>query len=432
MSTPNGLFGDSYSFDNVIDANTLNGTISRVVTNTGTPLLAPVAVYDSGANVDLTITRVGFGAVSGLTRNQSAVGGGIEAVYDPTLTGPFAGLLANLFLLDATDYPVALEQLTGAQTAGYLQSLRNSSQQLNTVVADQADCLTSPDGIEGCRKPETGPRLWLVAGQNSANLDSDGNAPESDARQPFAVVGLDYVMGSATIGGYLGYRDLEVDFDRQDGRVQADGWTLGLRASYDTGDYYVRGVGSYSQLSGSSVRSINILSTSGTAAGKPDTTTVSLYAEAGARFAVGGTWLTPFIALDYADTELDAFTESGVPGANLAYSGQSVSQASFLAGVKWTGRLGPIIPEARIAYRSDLGDAAFDATARFADAPAGSAFTVQSPAADRGSLLAGVSFAGAFTDRVSGKIGYAGRFGDGIDDQAVYGGITIKFGGGAR
>lgn len=432
LSTPNGLFGDFYSFDNIIDANTLIGTFSSVVTSTGTPLLTPVAIYDSGANVDLTITRVGFGAVPGLTDNQGAVGGGIEAVYDPALTGPFAGMLANLFLLDATDYPVALEQLTGAQTAGYLQSLRNLSQQLNIVVTDQGDCLTSPDGIEGCRKPETGPRLWMVAGQSSANLDGDVNAPGSDAKQPFAVVGLDYVMGSAAVGGYLGYRDLEVDFDRQDGRVEADGWMLGLRASYDIGDFYVRGVGSYSQLSGSSVRSINILSTSGTAAGKPDTTTVSLYAEAGARFGVGQTWLTPFIALDYADTELDAFTESGVPGANLAYSGQSVSQASFLAGVKWTGRLGPVIPEARIAYRNDLGDEAFDATARFADAPAGSAFTIQSPAADRGSLMAGVSLAGAFSDRVTGKIGYAGRFGDGVDDQAIYGSITIKFGGGAQ
>jgi uncharacterized protein with beta-barrel porin domain len=432
LSTPNGLFNDFYSIDNVIDANTLNGTFSSVVTSTGSPLLIPAAVYDSGANVDVTITRVAFGAVPGLTGNQGAVGGGIEAVYDPGLTGPFAGLLANLFVLNATDYPLALDQLTGAQTAGYLQSLRNGSQQLNMVIADQSDCLTSPDGIEGCRKPETGPRLWLAGGQTSANIDGDANAPGSDAKQPFAVVGLDYVKGSAMIGGYVGYRDLEVDFDRQNGRIEADGWLLGLRASYDTGDYYVRGVGSYTQLSGSSVRSISILSTAGTAAGKPDTGTLSLYAEAGARFQVRGTWLTPFIALDYADTELDAFTETGVPGANLAYSGQSASQASLLAGLKWTGRLGPMIPEARIAYRNDLGDSSFDVAASFADAPAGSGFTVRSPAADRGSFLAGLSLTGAFTDRVTGKIGYSGRFGDGIDDQAIYGGMTIKFGGGAR
>jgi uncharacterized protein with beta-barrel porin domain len=432
LSTSNGLFEDFYSIDNIIDANVLNGTFSSVVTNTGSPLLAPVAVYDSGANVDLTVTRIGFGAVAGLTGNQGAVGGGIEAVYNPALTGPFADMLANLFLLDATDYPLALDQLTGAQTAGYLQSLRNGSQQLNTVIADQSDCLSSPDGIEGCRKPDTGLRLWMAGGQNSANVDGDANAPGSDAKQPFAVVGLDYVKGSATVGGYVGYRDLEVDFDRQNGRIEADGWLLGLRASYDTGDYYVRGVGSYAQLSGSSVRSISILSTAGTAAGKPDTGTLALYAEAGARFQVRGTWLTPFIALDYADTQLDGFTETGVPGANLAYSGQSVSQASLLAGLKWTGRMGPIIPEARIAYRSDLGDSAFDVTARFADAPAGSTFTVQSPSADRGSFLAGLSLTGAFTDRVTGKIGYAGRFGDGVDDQAVYGGMTIKFGGGAR
>ncbi|MFT4912599.1 MAG: hypothetical protein ACI9YM_001178 [Brevundimonas sp.] len=432
LSTSNGLFENFYSIDNIIDANALNGTFSSVVTNTGSPLLVPVAVYDSGANVDLTITRIGFGAVSGLTGNQGAVGGGIEAVYSPTLTGPFASLLSNLFLLDATDYPLALDQLTGAQTAGYLQSLRNSSQQLNTAIADQSDCLSSPEGIESCRNPETGFRLWMAGGLTSANLDGDANAPGSDAKQQFAIVGLDHVMDKVRVGGYVGYRDLEVDFDRQNGRINADGWLIGLRAAYDTGDYYLRGVGSFTKLSGSSIRSIGILSTAGTAAGTPDTGTLSLYAEAGARFPVQGTWLTPFIALDHAGSELSAFTETGVPGANLAYSDQSVSQTSLLAGLKWTGRMGSFIPEARIAYRSDLGDSAFDVTARFADAPAGSAFTVQSPVVDRGSFLAGLSLTGAFSDRVSGRIGYTGRFGSGIDDQAVYGSVTIRFGAGAR
>jgi outer membrane autotransporter protein len=398
---------------------------------TGSPLLVPVAVYDSAANVDLTITRIGFGAVSGLTGNQGAVGGGIEAVYNPALTGPFASLLANLFLLDATDYPLALDQLTGAQTGGYLQSLRNGSQQLNTAVADQSDCLTSPEGFEGCRNPETGLRLWMAGGLNSANLDGDANAPGSDASQQFAIVGLDHVADSIRVGGYVGYRDLEVDFDRQNGRIEADGWLLGLRASYDTGDYYLRGVGNFTQLSGSSIRSIGILSTTGIAAGTPDTDTLSLYAEAGARIPVQGTWLTPFIALDYADTDLGAFTETGVPGANLAYADQSVSQTSFLAGLKWTGRLGAIIPEARIAYRSDLGDSEFDVVSRFADAPAGSDFTVRSPSVERGSVLAGFSLTGAFSDRMTGKIGYAGRYGTGIDDQAVYGSVTFRFGGGA-
>ena len=38
------------------------------------------------------------------------------------LAAPFAGLLANLFLLDATDYPLALEQLTGADEPEKLKS----------------------------------------------------------------------------------------------------------------------------------------------------------------------------------------------------------------------------------------------------------------------------------------------------------------------
>lgn len=430
LSTPNGLYADVYNLDNIIDANTLNGTFSSVRTSTGTPLLVPVAVYDSGANVDLTITRVGFGATAGLTGNQRAVGNGIEAVYDPAATGPFAAMQANLFLLDATDYPLALEQLTGAQTAGYLQSLRNLSQQLNGMIAAQSDCLTRGGAIEACREPDAGFRLWALGGQGNANVDADANAPGSDAQQSFALVGVDYLTGHATFGGYLGYRDLEVDFDRQRGRVEADGWVLGARASYDTGDFYVRGNVSYTTLNGSSVRTIGILSTAGVAAGKPDTKSIALYGEAGRRFAVRGTWLTPFVALDYADIELDSFTESGVPGANLAYDSQSNSQASLLAGVKWTGQMGPLVPEAYVAYRADLGDSTFDVTSRFADAPAGSDFTVRSPDADEGSFLAGLSLGGGFSDRVKGRIGYAGRFGDGVDDQAFYGSVTITFGGG--
>ncbi|MFA7264026.1 MAG: autotransporter outer membrane beta-barrel domain-containing protein [Caulobacter sp.] len=429
LSSPNGLFANAYSFDNIIDANTLNGRFSSVVSSTGSPLLALTAIYDNAANVDLMVARVGFGAVPGLTFNQSAVGDGIETVYDPALTGPFAGLLANLFLLDAASYPVALEQLTGAQTAGYLQAVRDSSQQLNNVIADQSSCVMSEAGFDACRNPTTGLRMWAAAGQNSASIDSDDNAPGYDNKHGFGLLGLDYVFGQTMVGGYAGFRNMEVEFDRQSGRIEADGWLLGLRAAYDRGDFYVRGHGSYAKLDGDSVRSISILSTTGIATGKPDTETFALYGEAGARFTVGETWLSPFVALDYASADLGAFTETGMPGANLAYSSQSDSQAALLAGFRWTGRLGPLVPEARVAYRHDLGDRAFDVTARFADAPAGSDFTVRSPATDRGSVLAGLSLSGAFSDRVSGRLGYAGRFGGGQDDQAVYGSLTITFGG---
>ena len=432
LSSPNGLFGDSYSFDNIIDANTLNGTFSSVVTSTGSPLLAVNAVYDNAANVDLTVTRVAFGAVPNLTFNQGAVGDGIEQVYDPAQTGPFGDLLANLFVLDSTDYPLALEQLTGAQTAGYLQAVRDSSQQLNNVIADQSSCVMSETGLDACRNPSSGLRMWGVGGQQNASVDADGNAPGNETKHVFGLVGLDYVSGQTMVGGFIGYRDMEVDSDSQGGRVEADGWLVGVRAAYDRGDFYVRGNGSYAKLGGDSVRAIDILTTSGVAAGKPDTTVFSLYGEAGARFTVGKTWLSPFVAFDYANVEMDAFTESGVPGANLAYASQSDSQTALLAGVRWTGRLGPIVPEARLAYRHDLGDRGFDVTARFADAPAGSDFTVRSPAVDRGSVLAGLSLSGAFSDRVTGRFGYAGRFGGEVDDQAVYGSLTITFGGPAR
>lgn len=429
LTSPNGLFGDAYSFDDVIDATTIIGNFSSVVSSTGSPLLAVTATKDAFANIDITVQRVSFGAVPGLTFNQGAVGDGIEQVYDPSQTGPFGDLLANLFLLDAADYPLALEQLTGAQTAGYLQAVRNGDQTLNSVITEQGSCLFSEGGFDACRSPGDGLRMWATAGQQSASVDSDGNAPGHEAEHGFGVIGLDYVSSQAMFGGYVGYRTMDVDFDRQDGRIESDGWLLGARAGYDRGDFYVRGNASYANLDGDSERSISILTTAGVAAGKPEVKTLSLYGEAGARFMVGKTWLSPFVAVDYDNVELNGFTETGVPGANLEYGNQSDSHASMVAGVRWSGRLGPVVPEARLAYRYDLGDRSFEARARFDDAPAGSDFTVRSPAVDRGAFQAGLSLSGAFSDRITGRLGYAGRFGDGIDDQAVYGSLVITFGG---
>ena len=93
ITTPNGLFADSYSWQNVIDANALDGTFDHCQLAgpyAGSLLLTFGCNYDSGANVDLTLTRVAFDAVGGLNRNGKSVGSAIEALYDPELGGAAA------------------------------------------------------------------------------------------------------------------------------------------------------------------------------------------------------------------------------------------------------------------------------------------------------------------------------------------------------
>nr|WP_281422115.1 autotransporter domain-containing protein [Aquisediminimonas sediminicola] len=428
-TSQNGLYANSYTYNNVIDADTRVGTFANVVTGTGTPLLTVNAVYDADNNVDLNLSRVAFGDVAGLTVNETAVGDGIENVYNPSLTGPFSTLLGNLFQQSAANYPGALDQLSGAQYAGYVQGLRNFNVQTNTLVSDQIDCAISIDGVEKCRNPDAGLRLWGLGGYNHAKVDSDINAAGYKSNNWFALLGLDYTMGNFTVGGFGGYRKAKTNFDRYNGRIKSDGWQAGLLAAYDIGDFYVRGIGSYSVMNGNSRRTIAIGTTSGILSGKPDANIWSFYGEGGARFDMGGSWLTPFVGVDYTNVKLKSFTETGVPGANLNFGSQSQNKTAILAGVKWAGNFGGIIPEAKVAYRHDFGSRVYGVDASFADAPAGSDFRVYSPETKRDSIVAGLSLATAMSEKVTGRLGYQGRFNSDVTDHAFYGSVTFALGG---
>jgi uncharacterized protein with beta-barrel porin domain len=429
LNTPNGLYANAYVFNDVIDANTRVGQFATVVTNTGSVLLTPAAVYDTANNVDVTLTRVAFGAVPGLTPNQAAAANAIEAAYSPTQSGAYGTLLTNLFLLNTTgSYVEAMNQLSGAQYAGAMQAIRNNSMQVSTIIADQIDCAVTRGGIEPCRDQEEGVRVWAVGGFHDARVDADGNGFGYESDGGHALLGADYTVSNFTIGAFGGYRRVKSAFNLYNGEVEADGYQLGLVAGYDAGNFYARANGSYSGLNGNSRRSLSVLSTTGSITGEQDFGVTSFYAEAGGRFAVGQSWLTPFIGLEYTRVKMNAFTETGVAGANLAFADQSQDQTSFLAGVKWAGKLGMVIPEAKLAYRNDSGGL-FSTTQRFADAPAGALFTATAPRTKTDSVMAGISLAALFSDKVTGRLGYQGRFASGLSDNAFYGSLVLRFGG---
>jgi uncharacterized protein with beta-barrel porin domain len=429
MNTPNGLFDDAYVFNDVIDGETRTGQFASVTTNTGSVLLAPAAVYDANANVDITLTRVAFDAVAGLTPNQAAVGGALQAVYTPTQDGDYGKLLANLFLIsDPAVYGDAMNQLSGAQYAGHMQAVRNNALQVSTLVADQIDCAVTKGEVAACRDQDGGLRLWALGGIQDARVKSDGNGIGHRSDGSHALLGVDYTVSNFTIGAFGGYREVSSDFDLYGGEVNSDGFQIGMLAGYDSGDFYLRANGSYSSLNGDAARTVGVLTTAGAITGDPDFRVTSFYAEAGGRFELGESWITPFVGLEYTKVKMKGFTETGVSGANLDFDSQSESDTAFLAGVKWAGKLGIVVPEAKIAYRHD-DNAAFATTQRFADAPGTALFTSASPQSDKDTVMAGFSLAALFNEKVTGRIGYQGRFGSGLRDNAFYGTLVISFGG---
>ena len=195
-----GFYANELHYQNVIKTGSRIGSFARVDDNS--LLLTTKAIYD-GNNVDLSVKRTAFDKVSGLTENQSAVGGEIEHIYsklpgtdvNPAATNSFAQMVAKLFTIDNKhDYSAVLNQLTGAQYAQELQSMLWSLRPLNEAITDRMDCRLNHNvgpvatGYNstlsayrpyGCFRPgqvQTWARVW--GGWN--NNDGDLNAPGYD------------------------------------------------------------------------------------------------------------------------------------------------------------------------------------------------------------------------------------------------------------
>lgn len=423
----NGLFKDILLQD-VIVAETLTGEFDTVELLGAGALLSAQADYGEG-NVDVRIERTAFGQLGGETANQAAVGAGIEAVYDTDLEGPFAELLAEFFTFDEAGVYNALDQLSGAHYASYLTSLRNSALTMNDLVSNQVDCAVAVRGIGDCHASEPRMRAWAMGGYAGGETDADANAPGFDSEAWFAMLGADYAFGNVILGGFAGYRDSDTRFDKYNAGIEAKGLQFGVHGAYDTGAFYVRGLLSHAMLDGESKRSLSVGSFAGTIEADADANVTSLYGEAGARLALGSSWLTPFLGFDHIRVELKGFTEQGVPGANLQVQSQSETHTSAIAGVKWAGQWGGLVPEAKLAFRHTFGDRDIGFKAIFADAPAGSSFRVVGPETDRGSVVVGLALSTDLSTRFSGRFGYQGSFGESRKDHALTGSIKWLFGG---
>jgi outer membrane autotransporter protein len=434
LRPPSGLLADSYFWDNVIDANVRTGDPTCVLDSVyaSSPLITgafggDICNLDANANVDLGIERVAFNALGGLTRNQLAVATAIENAYSVDLTGDYGALVAELFLLDENNLVAAYDQLSGVEYPNYLHAVRNNTFAINSVVSDQIDCPTTLGSVAACATPTYRGRVWISGAYNTVNVDSDANAIGYDADNWNVMVGGDYNFGLASVGAFAGYRNIKVDYpDAIVGSgIDSDGFQAGIYGGIDTGRFYARLIGSYSSLQGDSERRISIGSISAIAKGQPDVDVWSVYGEAGARFDLGSSWLTPYVALDYTSMHLKDFHENGGLGANLDIDAQTVDQTSGLIGLKWAGNLGGITPEAKIAYRHDFqNDLGVDMG--FAGVSAATFTKVEDYSED--SIVAGLNFTGHFGTNFTGRLGYQGRFNSDVSDHTIYGTLTYLFG----
>ena len=485
-SSYNGLYANSYTYNDVIiSTNDITGQFTAAAdgslpiltgSDTMTPLLKYTASYvaaDGGdpAHMDINATRIAFGdAVSAtgghLTPNQSSVGGGLEGGYipgqvqpalvhlgGPTLTTEQTKLYAALFSEDFATYQHSLDQLSGLQYAGYLQSLNGLTGRLNDLISNVTDCPVYKAALDPTCQRVGKTRVWAQFNQGRT-VKKDGTFDGLGgygSDQTYLAMGLDYKLnGPIVLGVSAAYVRNDLTFTGNvGGRIKSDGAQFAGYGVYDAGRYYAKAVVSYSALTAHSTRNVNIPNQqnifqngspnpggvatqsgdiAGLISGAPKADVLSLFGELGYRFGYNSIGITPYVALEYTDAKLKAFTETGVLAANLAVADSSQNRTSSELGVRIGGSMGKITPELNIGWRHQFGSKYATVNSSF-DGLANSDYTVQSALEKPDSAFVNLGLSAVLGKNVVGKIGYQGRFNGDNNSNAGTATLIVSFGG---
>jgi len=360
-----GLYGTTTVYANVLTAaGGRTGTFGSVVSSS--PFFTASAAY-TGTDVNLTLTRIGFGAVSGLTPNQQAVGNALNPGYATTLTGNAATLYSNL--LAATSVTV-LDRLSGegtsaAQTAAFnAGSLFNNAMQgqglfgpnlngLSAVVpAQYADA--RPPGHEAFAAlkgpPAAEPGRWRIwtagfGANNSMRGESSTGSYSQSIQSAGGAIGAEWqVATDLRVGAAAGASESMFAVRDLTTSGRTTGGHIGFYAVKHWSAYYAAASVSYARFDNSTSRTIAGIGNTEHASGRFAGDQLGARLEIGRKHNLGPTNVTPFVAIEPTVLWQRAYTESsGGPGGSNGILGLTVASRTATSlptfiGVQFDGR----------------------------------------------------------------------------------------------
>jgi uncharacterized protein with beta-barrel porin domain len=436
ISTPIGTIANQFA------------TVQAFASGTMTPLtfFTASATYNA-QSVDLTLNRLGFGAVSGETFNQQQVGNALNAGYSTGLTGNAATFYSNLLQSTATG---ALDQLSGEGTSAAQTSAFFANNLFNNLMGNRAlgwrsgDTIgfiaDTPLGYAGEPSPTNafaaftkappqvfvpGWRAWGAGfgGGQSIGADPSVGAAGVSSRAAGGAIGLDHQLDSNLLVGASvgGSRDSFSVPDRAT-TGNADAFQAGAYVLRQWGTVYLMGLGSYAHFDNQTSRTIAGIGPTETATGAFGSDLFGGRLEIGNTFRTRGINLTPFAAVQVSSLRQAGYTESsttlaGAPGVlGLTYQPVTTTSLPTFLGVQFdTAMTLPNgmawSPFARVSWVHEF-DPARNITASLSSLT-GSTFTVDGARAasdsakvDLGSQLAvtrNVSLIASFNGEFSGR-----------------------------
>lgn len=372
---------------------------------------------------------------AGLTRNQQAVGGALDAI---AATGDVGGLVTAMANVPMAYGAAALQTLSGQPYADFgTVNVRASQLFMNAVGHQMAVARGAGTGL-GNRAALAAPGFstWLSGIESTGNVRGGANASGLDYSLGGAAFGIDYrvdphfLLGVA--GGYISGSQSVNGFA---GKGDTDTVSVVAYGSFAEGAFYADALAGYAKASNSLQRIISSPGLpTGIAKGDADANQFLGQIETGYKINLHTpfkTSITPFGRLQVASNDQDGFTESGSSFYNLAVRSQSTTSVRTAFGADFSASFGlgngmPLDLGLRLGWVHEFADTTPSITAAFA-AAAGPGFTVSGATPRRDSALIGFSAAARISDSSSLFVSYDGEVGGGNDNHQLRGGVRLTW-----
>ena len=259
--------------------------------------------------------------------------------------------------------------------------------------------------------------------------------------------GIDYAFSDKFVFGVaFGYKDSDADIDANGGDLETDSTSFFAYWSFYPDDrWYVDAMAGYTDNDHDQDRNISytiagltpgtITPVSNTAVSDTESDEISVSVTTGRNFYYDTWTLSPYGRIDYADIEIDGFTEHMAQpttfgsGLALQIDDQDFESLMMTLGGSALGQWGErYFPQVSVEYVHEFKNNNEPITGRFVNDTSGTTFTLLTDPPDRNYFNVGAGLIAVLTDAATGFFRYQGLFGyEDLDVHAFEVGVRLSF-----
>lgn len=359
-------------------------------------------------SVTLTLERndIRFEDV-GVTRNQRAVGAGLEAL---TFGNP---IYDTLVMTDAAGARAAFDSLSGEIHASTRALLVEDSRLPRNAALRR---MRKTDG-------ETGVDVWGEALGSWGHLGSDGNAARIERSAGGGLVGVEGLTdGGTRLGVFGGYHHDDINGR---GNADVDSYHVGLYAGTRLSSFALRTGYAFTLHDVSIRRSAAFAGFDEQLRSRYGASTAQIFGEIAYQLPVAGGSLEPFAGIAHVTVDGERGRERGGPAAlDLAHGTMSTTFTTL--GLRSAGEIplgGGIMLRSSAGWRHAFGDRSAELQARLD----GAGFTIVGAPIARDALAAEVGVGAALTRNVRFDLSYDGSIAKRAQDHAARASLSWRF-----